>query len=72
MGGQQLAIPIDDKLLRTVSVTKYQGVYIDQCLTLQTHVDSTLSKGRYKMHCIKRLQWILIWFVVPGVYHVFV
>ena len=61
------------KPLHIVSVTKYLGVYIDQCLTWQTHVDSILS---YKMYCIKCLRWIslriLIWFVVPGFYLVFV
>ena len=52
VGGQQLAIAIDDKPLRTVSVTKYLGVYIDQCLTWHTHVDFILSKVRYKMYVL--------------------
>ena len=64
----------------TISVTKYLGVYIDQCLTWWTHVDSVLSKVRYKMYCIKRFQWISLYlfgllyqvFIIPGVYHVFV
>ena len=47
VGDQQLAIAIDDKPLRSVSVTRYLGVYIDQCLTWRTHVDSILSKVRY-------------------------
>ena len=71
VGGQQLAIAIDDKPLCTVSVTKYLGVYIDQCLTWHTHVDSILSKVRYKMYCIKRLQWISL-YLFGLLYQVFI
>ena len=51
VGDQQLAIAIDDKPLRSVSVTRYLGVYIDRCLTWRTHVDSILSKaGGLQLH----------------------
>ena len=71
VGGQQLAIAIDDKPLRSVSGTRYLGVYIDQCLTWRTHVDSILSKVRYKMYCIKRLWWTSL-YLFGLLYQVFI
>ena len=71
VGSQCLAIAINNKPLCSVSIAKYLGVYIDQCLTWRTHVDSILSKARFKMCCIKCLQWTSI-YLFSLLYQVFI
>ena len=61
----------DDKPLRNVSVAKYLGVYIDQYLTWRMQVDKVISKVRFTMYCIKRLQWISL-YLFGLLYQVFV
>ena len=58
VGDQHLFITIADKPLCHVSVAKYLGVYIDQFLTWQKHVDYVMSKARHKFYSIKHIQWI--------------
>ena len=47
-GGLDRVITLDGIVLRQVCSTKYLGVYLDQHLTWQAHVDYVLSSVRDK------------------------
>ena len=50
--GLNLTITLDGAILKQVCSTKYSGVYLDQHLTWQVHVDYVLSRARHKLFAI--------------------
>jgi len=55
-GGLDRVITLDGIVLRQVCSTKYLGVYLDQHLTWQAHVDYVLSRVRQKLFAINRVK----------------
>ena len=55
-GGNHLHLILNGDILKQVPVTKYLGVYIDQHLTWNTHVEYVLNRIREKLYCINRLK----------------
>ena len=54
--GLNLKITLDGSILKQVCSTKYLGVYLDQHLTWQAHVDYVLSRVRQKLLAINRVK----------------
>ena len=54
--GLNLTLTLDGDILRQVSSTKYLGVYLDQHLTWQAHVDYVLSRVRRKLSAVNRVK----------------
>ena len=55
VGSKTLCLSLNGSVLKQVSSTKYLGVYIDQHLTWQTHIDYILRLARGKVYSINRL-----------------
>jgi len=51
--GLDLVIKLYGVILKQVCSTKYLGVYLDQHLTWQPHVDYVLNRVRQKFFCYK-------------------
>ena len=54
--GLNLTVTLDGDILRKVSSTKYLGIYLDQHLTWQAHVDYVLSRVRRKLFAVNRVK----------------
>ena len=64
VGGQKwLLLLMISHFVLYLHITKYLGIYIDQCSTWLAHVESILSKVRYKVNYIKcqHVQWTLLY-----------
>ena len=55
VGGKTLSLSLNGSVLKQVPSTKYLGVYIDQYLTWQNHIDYVLRRVRGKVYAINRL-----------------
>ena len=55
IGHQHMAVNIAGIPLSHATVVRYLGLYIDQHLTWQQHIDHVLSKARAQLYCLQRL-----------------
>jgi len=53
--GKSLHLSLNGNVLKQVSSTKYLGLYIDQHLTWQDHIDYIMKRVRGKIYSINRL-----------------
>ena len=66
------AVKIAGILLCHVTVVRYLGLYIDQHLTWQQHIDHMVSKARAQLYCIRHLHTfvcLFMWFNASSFYH---
>ena len=55
VGSKTLCLSLNGSVLKQVPSTKYLGVYIDQHLTWQSHIDCILRRVRGKVYSINRI-----------------
>ena len=56
VSGGTLCLSLNDSMLKQVTSTKYLGLFIDQYLTWQNHIDYVLKRVRGKIYSINRLK----------------
>ena len=56
LGGKQLEIHVDGKLINSTTTYKYLGVHLDPTLTLATHFDKTCKKAASRVNMMRKIR----------------
>ena len=56
LGGNQLEIHVDGKLINSTTTYKYLGVHLDPTLTLATHFDKTCKKAASRVNMMRKIR----------------